>query len=101
MSATDPIHIFAICEILKISLIDGGDTLAIQLRDTAGDEVAILAAVGIAGALNEAMRTTLAPAQARPPRLSFPARFEESGPAPRSTAGGSPAPCAPLRAAEA
>ncbi len=101
MSATDPIHIFAICEILKISLIDGGDTLAIQLRDTAGDEVAILAAVGIAGDLNEAMRTMLAPVQPRPPRQLFAARFEESGPASGSMAGGSPAPCAPLWDAEA
>lgn len=59
MSATDTIHIFAIGEVLKVSLIDGGDTLAVQLRDTAGDEVAILVSVALAHGLSAQVQAKL------------------------------------------
>lgn len=66
MSASDIVHVLAIDEILKISLIDGGDTLALQLRDTSGDEIAILASTKIAVALEESIRSILSMAYQRP-----------------------------------
>lgn len=59
MPATDIVHVFAINEVLKTSLIDGGDTLAIQLRDTGGDEIAILASMKVAHALYAGVEATL------------------------------------------
>ncbi len=68
MSASETIHIFAIDEVLKVSLIDGGDTLAVQLRDTAGDEVAILLSVAVADGLNAQVQANLRETAHRPNR---------------------------------
>ena len=85
MSVEDTIHIFAIDEILKVGLIDGGDTLAVQLRDTAGDEVAFLIAVSLAGDMSERVQAALRDAAARPRWHWADAGTEVAGPRPCTT----------------
>ncbi|WP_232628670.1 hypothetical protein [Methylobacterium sp. Leaf118] len=70
MSTTDNVYVFAISEVLKISLIDGGDTLAVQLRDTGGEEIAFLASWNVARVLSADIQATMSGA-------------DHGGPAPR------------------